>query len=64
MIECVKKVSDSFEVPITLVVNSIFAKNEWRVEKSGKYFVVMDGVKMLKRFSKVNEAQKYVLTGI
>jgi hypothetical protein len=64
MIECVRKVSESFEIPITLVVNSIFAKNEWRVEKSGKYFVVMDGVKMLKRFSKVNDAQKYVLTGI
>ena len=64
MIECVKKVSESFEIPITLVVNSIFSKNEWRVERDGDKFVVMDGVKMLKRFSEIKKAQRYVLTGI
>ena len=64
MINCIVKVSEAFDMPITLVLNSIFAKNEWTVKSEGDKYVVMDGGKVLKTFNNIKKAQKYVLTGI
>jgi hypothetical protein len=62
IIHCLKNVSKTFDIPITLVVNTIFSKNNWTIQKDKEKFNVMDGVKILKRFSKLKDSQRYVLT--
>jgi hypothetical protein len=63
MIECVRKVAKAFSLPITVVIGGVFPKNNWRVEKDGELFIVKEGKIVVKSFSNIEKAQKYVLTG-
>jgi predicted transcriptional regulator with HTH domain len=63
VLQCMKSVSDHYDTHMTVLINTIFNKNNWSISIEGEKYVVKEGTKVLKIFSDIRKAQKFILFG-
>jgi hypothetical protein len=61
MLECMKRVAEQYDINMTLLINSVFSKNNYSIIIEGDKVIVKDGSKVIKTFSSLGKAQKYIL---
>jgi hypothetical protein len=63
ILDCMKRVAEQYDIDMTLLINGVFIKNNFSISMEGEKAIVKDGAKVVKTFSSLGKAQKYILVG-